>query len=122
MRGDKCIRIPHGDEVVYPNDRLLFVGSSRQLEAVRAIIQQYTPGYEDQPLDEFIVRMVKVEEDSILANHTLRQADLRKYGCMVVSILRGGNHITNPTADDSILPGDLVWIAGEKKSCQLMFG
>jgi K+/H+ antiporter YhaU regulatory subunit KhtT len=42
---------------------------------------------------------------------------MRESGCMVLSVLRDNEFITNPRADFRFRVGDSVWIAGEKDSC-----
>ena len=43
---------------------------------------------------------------------------MRQRGCMVLSVLRNNEFITNPRADFHFQEGDSVWIAGEKESCE----
>ena len=59
---------------------------------------------------------IVLNEGSYLTGKTLRTAHLRDYHCMVISLLRGNDFITNPQPDEKFLPGDTVWIAGESKS------
>lgn len=51
-------------------------------------------------------------EESFLTGKTLRGTNLRKYHCMVISVLRGSVFITNPEPDFRFQAGDTVWIAG----------
>ena len=48
----------------------------------------------------------------------LKDLSMRESGCMVLSVLRDNEFITNPKADFRFRAGDSVWIAGEKKSCE----
>ena len=115
QRGSKNIVIPGGDVVIYPNDRLLAVGSTEQLKNLRKMINsslQTTP----EPEQEFNVVPIILEADSYLTGSTLRDVSLRDYGCMVVSVLRGDEIITNPRPDFHFAEGDTVWIAGDISS------
>ncbi|MBQ1751299.1 MAG: TrkA C-terminal domain-containing protein [Bacteroidales bacterium] len=57
-----------------------------------------------------------LEANSYLTGSTLRDVSLRDYGCMVVSVLRGDEIITNPRPDFHFAEGDTVWIAGDISS------
>jgi len=49
-----------------------------------------------------------------LANKSLKQLSLRqKYGVNVVAIKRGNNINVSPTAEDSIMPNDVLVVVGE---------
>lgn len=50
--------------------------------------------------------------ESFLTGKTLRNTNLRKYHCMVISVLRGSQIITNPEPDFRFEEGDTVWVAG----------
>lgn len=115
-RGNKRIRVPAGGEMIYPHDILVAVGTTEQLNEFRSIVAANTlPPYADEH-PEFEVRKFLLPEQHEWTHKTLRQIKMRSYGCMVVSIMREGNIYTNPLADDMLLPGDMLWIAGEKEN------
>ena len=117
MRGDRCIRIPRGDEQIFPNDILLAVGTTEQLASFRNVIAENTTD-EHHAQPEFDVEIVTIREESHLCGKTLRDSGLRAAGCLVVSILRGSDLITNPGPEETLELGDQVWIAGEKASLE----
>ena len=112
-RGTKSITIPSGDVELFPGDSLLAVGTTDQLEKLRNMISDSVP---DTPLetgdDGFRIEPHVLTEDSFLTGKTLRTAALRKYQCMVISLLRGDKFITNPEPDLVFQKGDTVWVAG----------
>ena len=118
MRGKQCIRVPRGDERIYPHDILLAVGSTKQIEEFRRIIGENTVSEADYVPQEFVVKVIDLDEKSVLAGKSLRDSGMRAAGCMVVSILRGNDFITNPKPDDVLNAGDRIWLAGEKQSCE----
>ncbi len=118
MHGERCVRIPRGDEPIFPHDILLAVGTTEQLQKFRSIIAENSPEVVPDQKSEFVVRILNIEKDSILVNKTLKENDLRSSGCLVVSILRNNKLIANPKYDEKILEGDRIWIAGEKNSCE----
>ena len=114
-RGTQSILIPSGDVRIYPGDRLLAVGTTKQIDAFVSSIQEgiHTHGQENE---EFAIERIELTEESYLTGKTLREADLRKAGCMVISYMRNGMLVTNPKPDEPLLAGDSVWLAGEKSS------
>lgn len=118
MRGKHCIRVPRGDEKIYPHDILLAVGSTKQIAEFRKIVNENTASEADYVPEEFAVKVVDLDEKSVLAGKSLRDSGMRAAGCMIVSILRGDDFITNPKPDFELKAGDRIWVAGEKQSCE----
>ena len=119
QRGPRSIVIPSGDEVIYPNDRITVVGTTENISRfVRAMEAENGPRESESTVDEFAVEKIVVRDISFLNGKSLRQIKMRSYGCMMISLLRGEEFTTNPGADLVFQPGDVVWIAGEKKSCE----
>lgn len=118
QRGPRSILIPGGDEPVYPMDELLAVGSSEQIKAFRELMTSREKPAPEPP-KEFSVEKILLDKDSLYVGKSLREISMRRYGCMVISILRDGKLITNPVPDTVFRVGDTVWIAGEKDSVRL---
>ena len=117
MRGSKSIQIPSGDEPVFPFDRLVAVGTDEQIEAFKAIVDENTIACPTNANPDFTVKAYQLNEESFLTGKTLKQSDMRRSGCMVISVLHGDSLTTNPGADFMFQAGDTVWIAGEEASC-----
>lgn len=119
-RGKQDIIIPTHTEVLYPYDKVLAVGSSEQIEALRQMFEDS----EDSPADnsdiEFCVKCITLSAESRLCGHSLRNANLRKYKCMVISVLHGEEFITNPDPQYLFCEGDKVWLAGEEKIINIL--
>ena len=117
LRGSRSILIPSGSEPIYPGDQLFAVGTTEQIEAFMhtvndsvALVPQSTEK------EDFLVDSITLREDSTLTGQTLREADMRASGCMVVSVLHGGELITNPKPDYRFAEADTVWLAGLRSS------
>ena len=67
---------------------------------------------------DFAVEIIQVTPSSFLYDKALKDLSMRESGCMVLSVLRENEFITNPKADFRFRAGDSVWIAGEKDSCE----
>ena len=115
-RGTKRYTIPDGDTVVYPGDKLYAVGTGEQLEAMRAMLQSSNVEYVCEGDDYFKVEPVTLTGDSYMTGQSLRGLNLRSYGCMIISMLRDGQFVTNPKPDTVFHAGDTVWLAGDVDS------
>lgn len=118
QRGSKSILVPSGDEPVYPHDKLVAVGTTSQLDNFMASIKDNTdmPSGEDD--SGFTVKSAVIGPESLLTGKSLRETDMRKNGCMIISVLHDNKLVTNPGADYVFTDGDTVWIAGDSKSCE----
>ena len=111
-RGSLSIIIPSGDVQVFPGDRILAVGTTDQLERLRNMMSDSVVEVPDNQDDEFKIEPEVLTAGSFLTGRTLRSANLRKYQCMVISVLRGERFITNPEPEFLFQEEDNVWIAG----------
>jgi len=123
VRGSRTIMIPRGAEVVYPYDKLLAVGTREQLAEFRKDMAEDVHIPEKTAADTLAPRAFQLEsitlkEDSWLTGKTLRETDMRSYGCMVISVVSEGQVTTNPKPDYRFKEGDIVWLAGEKSACE----
>ncbi len=123
QRGSRSINIPSGEVQVFPHDSLLAVGTTEQIGRLRTMLETSAaaPG-PAEAAPEFEVMNVTLREDSYLTGQTLRGTNMRDYRCMVISVLHGGEFITNPRPDYRFEAGDVVWIAGETSSCDWLLG
>ena len=122
QRGSRNILIPDGNTVIYPEDTLVAVGTTAQIAALRGLIANSVSTEEAVQDDSFEVVQVTLRDDSYLTGTTLRDTSMREYHCMVISVLRDGEFITNPRPDLRFQSGDIVWIAGETASCEWLKG
>ena len=123
IRGSRSIMIPTGDEVVFPYDKLLAVGTREQLQEFRKDMADsiYIPDKKESETlapREFELESITLNDDSWLTGKTLRETNMRSYGCMVISVVSEGQVTTNPKPDFRFKSGDVVWLAGEKSACE----
>ncbi len=122
IRGSRSIMIPKGEEMVFPFDKLIAVGTKEQLSEFRKDMTEsvYVPDEKDTDTlapRAFQLDSITLREDSWLTGKTLRETDMRSYGCMVISVVSDGQVTTNPKPDYRFKEGDIVWLAGEKSAC-----
>ena len=123
IRGSRSIMIPKADEMIFPMDKLLAVGTKEQLAEFRKDMTEnvYVPDETDADAlapRAFELESITLNEDSWLTGKTLRETDMRSYGCMVISVVSDGQVTTNPKPDYRFKAGDIVWLAGEKSACE----
>jgi CPA2 family monovalent cation:H+ antiporter-2 len=118
-RGSRYFVIPGGEVVLYPGDEVLVVGTSEQLKAWRRLVRESVPVSTSQDRDvSFDVVPVTLAHDSFLTGKKLRSIKMREYRCMVISVMHGGELITNPKPDYTFTAGDIVYLAGERDSLE----
>ncbi|MCR5245923.1 MAG: cation:proton antiporter [Bacteroidales bacterium] len=119
-RGSHIFNIPDGDRVIYPGDKVLAVGTGEQISAFRRLLDaSLVKGGEGKGAG-FKVAPIVLREDSFMTGKSLRALGLRNYGCMIISMLRDGEFITNPKPDVVFQAGDTVWLAGDVDSLAWM--
>ena len=123
IRGSRSIMIPTGDEMIFPTDKLLAVGTKEQLTEFRKDMAEnvYVPDQTESDTlapRQFDLESITLKADSWLTGKTLSETDMRSYGCMVISVVSDGQVTTNPKPDYRFKEGDVVWLAGEKSACE----
>ncbi|MCF8297882.1 MAG: cation:proton antiporter [Saprospiraceae bacterium] len=64
------------------------------------------------------ISAVTIKENSELLNKTIEESDIRKrHGISILAIRRNNQTITNPTKDEVITTGDVLYIMGDYKKC-----
>ncbi|MGN0202446.1 MAG: cation:proton antiporter [Candidatus Cryptobacteroides sp.] len=113
-RGSRNILVPSGEQEIFPGDRILVVGTREQIEKFQELTEASADkGAAETEMQDFKIEAVTLNMDSFLTGKSLRSANLRKYGCMVISVLHEGDFITNPEPDFRFKEGDTIWIAGD---------
>lgn len=114
QRGSSNIIIPSGEDFIYPYDHILAVGSTDQIRKLREMVKVSTPERSAEAADsKFEVVPLVLEADSYLTGKMLSKTNMKKYGCMIISVLRGNSFVTNPRHDLVFEDGDTVWVAGD---------
>ena len=120
QRGSHSITIPTGSFRLFPNDRLLAVGTTRQLEQLRELLAESNVQTIPEPRHDFDVVPVTLTAGHWLTGRKLDETSLRERRCMIISVLHEGDFITNPAPGFRFSEGDVVWIAGEEKACRAL--
>lgn len=120
QRGSHSVTIPTGSFRLFPHDRLLAVGTTRQLEQLRKLLAESNVQPIPEPKHNFDVVPVTLTAAHWLTGRKLDETNLRERRCMIISVLHEGEFITNPAPGYRFCEGDVVWIAGEEQSCRTL--
>jgi CPA2 family monovalent cation:H+ antiporter-2 len=114
-RGDWHIAAPDRDEMIFPNDELLVLGTDHQVQRLRVLIRP-----EDETVKKDIVEVALynyyIDERNLLNGKTIRQSGLReKANALVVGIERNDERILNPESDTLLQANDYLFIVANPK-------
>lgn len=116
-RGKIMIPTPNRDERLYPNDKVLIIGTDDQLAAV-------TPLFEGKagddnatfPKQDMSLQKVVITSKSPVFGQSIRSSGIREQTQgLVVGIERNGQRILNPDSNMVFENEDIVWIVGNNK-------
>jgi CPA2 family monovalent cation:H+ antiporter-2 len=113
-----AINNPAGSDRLYPDDRLLLLGSEEALGKATAFLAQAT----ERPLwrqhfDELATEHVTVPACSRAAGRTLAQLDLlNTYSVQIGGIRRGGSEVASPSGGEALLEGDRLLVLGDHRN------
>lgn len=123
LRDGRTILLPGRSRHIRANDVVLMRGSLEQLLAV-----EKTEGLEIKPIskmkeqilsqgDEIGMAEAVVAPAASILGFTIRELDFREtYGVEVIGMLRRGMTLTGAFTHESLMPGDMLLVIGEKRS------
>lgn len=117
-RGESyTIPAPSRYEKIYPEDKILVIGTDEQLEQFKKYIEPEDGIVPDgEHFRDVVLKKIEVSEDSFMNNKTIRESGIReKTNGLVVGIERGSRRILNPESSTVFSPKDKIWIVGEAK-------
>jgi len=110
IRGDTLMSPVKPDDVLQPNDRLLFSGDVRCVQQVTAMPGLTTFDKSDLPANN--VREVLVSPESILIGKTLKQVGFRaRFDAAVIALSREGKIVSGKLGNNPIQSGDKLVLA-----------
>lgn len=125
IRGEQRINIPGGMECLYPYDKIIVVGSDKEMERFREYIDKRVQTRRAELADQAgrVVSMEQfvVEPGSVLKDKTILDSGIRdKSACLVIGIERGNTSIMNPEPTTVFKEGDVVCVVGEHDKLLLL--
>lgn len=119
-RDDYQIAVPGREQVVYPNDILLILGTDHQIQRLKVLIRS-EPEQVAQETEDVALYNYYISETNALSGKTIRHSGLReKANAMVVGIERNNDRILNPESDTVLQANDNLFIVGDPKKIKEM--
>ena len=115
-RGDYHIAVPDKDEMIFPADELLVLGTDHQVQKLRVLVR----AKENEPevfRDDVELYSYEIRKGSRLVGKTIRESGLRERAhALVVGIERSDERILNPGSEIKLeLNDNLFVVANQRK-------
>lgn len=116
-RGKIMIPTPKATERLYPNDKVLVIGSDEQLAAVQTLFDGHVDEDSNSfPKQDMSLQKIVINSKSPVFGQTIRSSGIREQTQgLVVGIERNGERILNPASDLTFENDDIVWIVGNNR-------
>ncbi len=116
-RGKIMIPTPNREERLYPNDKVLVIGTDDQLASVKPLFEGFVEETESTfPKQDMSLQKVIINSKSPVFGQSIRSSGIReKTQGLVVGIERNGQRILNPDSNLIFENEDIVWIVGNNK-------
>jgi CPA2 family monovalent cation:H+ antiporter-2 len=123
-RGKIMIPTPGRDERLFPNDKVMVIGTDDQLAAVKELFEGSTDENMESsfPREDMTLQKVVISSSSPVYGQSIRTSGIREATQgLVVGIERQGQRILNPDSNLIFENGDIVWIVGNNKKIPGLF-
>ena len=116
VRGERRIYIPQSSERIYPQDKLVVVGTGGQLQEFRTELENRQDLPDEKNIKQDVtLHSFTVDEDFPFLNKSIAQSRLgKRYDSLVVALEREGELV--PVNQATVFQlGDLVWVVGDRE-------
>lgn len=123
-RGKIMIPTPGREERLYPNDKVMVIGTDDQLAAVKPLFESHADQNQESsfPKEDMTLQKVVINSSSPVFGQSIRNSGIREASQgLVVGIERGGQRILNPDSGLVFEIGDIVWVVGNNKKVPALF-
>ena len=118
LRGNRRINIPGANVRLFPTDKLQVIGTDEQQILFGEAMKQCVTIVDADEFEkgEMILRQLLIDENSPFLGKTLKDAGIRqKYHCLVAGIEHDDESLHDPTPNEPLMNGDVLWVVGDKK-------
>jgi len=121
-RGEKVFDLPSRDFVLYPYDKVTFVGREEQIGKLQMVMETGSEVliHERVESDVDIYKMDIGADNPLVGISLLNSGISAQYNAMVIAIERDGAFILNPSPRVQFTEGDLVWFVSSKAAAEKM--
>lgn len=114
-RGDHHIAAPGRNEMIFPGDELLVLGTDYQVQRLKVLIRPEVEKLQNEVEDVALYNFL-LPEGHALVGKTIRETGLReKANALVVGVERNGERLLNPESDVTFRGKDNLFIVANRK-------
>lgn len=114
-RGDLHIAAPGKEQVIYPLDELLVLGTDLQIQKLKVIIKPDETDLQSD-IEDVELHHYFIGDENRLIGKTIRETGLREQAkALVVGLERKEERILNPESDTVLQRGDHLFIVANRK-------
>ena len=114
VRNGMNINIPGGNVKLYPGDQIVVAGSDEQIAIFAKMLNDSIDNKTRKTRTHVNLERFRITQGSKLDGVTILKSKIREEGgCIVMAVERGEQTILNPKPDTTLLPDDIVIVAGE---------
>ncbi len=119
-RGSRTINLPSKEQVFYPSDSLLILGSDQQLGNFISLSRNTDQDVELQPEEDAIemrLFQITLNQNSPVIGHNANITYFKdKFGVLIVGVeKRDSDEFLRPVSSVTIENGDTIWVVGNKE-------
>ena len=119
IRGKKRINIPEGREMLFPEDRLLVLGTDSDIKRLTDEFADKTEGFQENK--SVSLEQIVIKEGSSLVGVTILDSGIKvKAKCLVVGLEKHGVSLISPSIKTKFEVGDILWVVGEKDGIDMI--
>lgn len=114
-RDDYHIAAPGKEQMLFPGDELLVLGTDHQIQRLKVLIRpEVEPAQND--VGDVELSTYYIPDGDALIGKTIRQTGLReKANALVVGLERNNQRLLNPESDVRLLPNDRLFIVANQR-------
>ena len=117
IRGGRVINLPHKEQVFYPSDSLLILGSDKQLSSFIALSKDRDRDPSAEPNEESIeMRLFQITLGSkapVIGHNANITAFRKQFGVLLVGVEKSDSDVfLRPNSTVTIEAGDTIWVVG----------
>ncbi len=114
-RGGRRILSPKRDDLLLPGDEIFLIGTDEQLASARPEIESAIPEELPPMSESYGLTSLTLLPTDPFVNKPIRECGLREaIDGLIVGLERDGKRYLSPDSSMALLPGDLVWIVGDR--------
>lgn len=118
VRGVAIINLPSKNQIIYPHDIVVILGTDTQISNFRQLAETDIPVINsDSPDTDLELWQLSISDKSVLLGDNANITHFREtYGLLLVGLeKKGNNNLITPNSSEIFEDGDTLWIVGDKQ-------